>query len=362
MRGRLRRYLIRFVSTVGVTVFLLAGAIRLEQHLLRLRAERLLSEIRSLELRRSTFSDAQRMINEWTSNVRDSGPCRQEWCDVEITLNRNIQDRMDFLWKHPTLTTGYRWLGGRAAMITASIRVRKNLIIGKAIDEYVDGECGRDDRGQIFCVTMMGHVGIRNHGWVSSLHPEYDFWTPSACEICVDATVTFTPYADPEDIRRLTDLNFACITNWHPCETQQDILPSAWKELMSEKDAFRQMERACTPGIIRVISRDLRKIPFAQIILAETANTKTTIRLRMEGEIDPLAPLPRSHDYSYEIPDSTFRAGERVLAFGRACLPVPATEENIRLAEEGVAEAAIDPVDHTLLPFGNINPPHIKMQ
>ncbi|HEY1676100.1 MAG TPA: hypothetical protein VGG04_00190 [Candidatus Sulfotelmatobacter sp.] len=362
MRARLFRYFVRFLSAVGVVAFLLGGAIHLEQHLLRLRAERLLSEIRSLELRQSTFSDAQKIVDEWSSNARDLGPCRQEWCDVEITLNRNIQDRMEFLWKHPTLITVYRWLGGRAAAITASIRVRRNLVVRKAINEYVDGECGRDDQGQIFCVTMMGHVGTDNHGWVSSLHPEYRFWTPSGCEICVDASVTFTAYANPEDVRRLTDLNFGCITNWRPCETQQDILPTAWKQVMSEKEDFRQTDRPCTPGMIRAISRDLRKIPLAQVIQAQPTDNKTRITVRMEGEIDPFSPVPRSHDYSYETPDFAFHAGEHVLAFGRGCLPVPANEENVRRAEEGVTEAAIDPADHALLPFGNINPPHIKMQ
>src|SRR5262249_11124952 len=155
----------------------IAGTINLERWVLRWRAERLLTEIRSLELRKSTFADAREVMGRWRTESHELGPCRPEWCDIEITLNRDILKRMDFLWKHRILASGYRWLGGRPAIMSASIRVRNNQVVRKSIDEHIGGECNQDDQGQSSCVTLIGHVDTGSQGWISALHPEYRFWT-----------------------------------------------------------------------------------------------------------------------------------------------------------------------------------------
>jgi hypothetical protein len=356
------RLLTRFVAGMLIFLFLLAAVIRLDHYLLRWRAERLLSDIRSLDLRKSTYVDARNVINRWRDDTRQQGPCRTDWCDVEITLNKNVLDRMTLLWRHPTLITAYRWLGGRPAMIIASIRVRNNVVVRKGIDAYVGGDCSRGDDGQLYCTTMMAHADTGSHGRISPLHPEYGFWTPSGCEICVEATVTFTPYADPDDVRRLTDLNFACITNWRPCETQQDILPTAWKQALSERGNGAEGEHPCAPAMIRVLSREERTVPLAKvtrIVLTENGNEVT---LHREGALDLRDPSPQAHDNSFITPNKAFHMGEQVLNFGRACEPVPATDENVQTAKQGAAEAAIDPPARAFLPFGNIPPPDVQVR
>jgi hypothetical protein len=350
------------ITAVIGTALLLAAAIHLNQYALRWRGERLQSDIRSLDLRKSTYVDARKVMNRWWDDARQEGPCRAEWCDVEITLNKHVLDRMAFLWRHPILITGYRWLGGRPAMTIASIRVRNNVVVRKGIDGYVGGDCSRDNEGQIYCTTMMGHADTGGHGLISPLHPEYGFWTPGGCEICVDATVTFTPYADPDDVRRLTDLNFSCITNWQPCETQQDILPAAWRQALSERGNGAKGDHPCTPAMIRVLSREMRMVPLAKVTRIAQTENGNEVALHEESALDLSDPSPQARDNSFITPNKAFHVGEQVLNFGRACEPVPATDENLQTAKQGAAEAEIDPPARAFLPFGNIPPPDIRVR
>jgi hypothetical protein len=90
--------------------------------------------------------------------------------------------------------------------------------------------------------------------------------TPGGCTFCQEAHVIFTPYADPGDVRRLMDINFSCLTSWHPCETKADILPTAWNEYMAQgKVANDSVKQKCSPDVIRVLSRESKRVAIGEV-------------------------------------------------------------------------------------------------
>jgi hypothetical protein len=63
------------------------------------------------------------------------------------------------------------------------------------------------------------------------------------------------------------------------------------------------------------------------------------------------------------------RKGDRLLVFEdqlfpypTPCAVVPATEENLRAAQQGVSENFYDPPPPLTLPVGSINPPHVEVR
>ncbi len=343
-------------------IALLAGATRLDQYHLRWRSELLLSDIRALELRKSTYADARKVIDRWGNNVRETGGCRRDWCDVEFGLDDFVWHHSQFFYNHQ-LRTVYRWLGGRPAMILGSLRIRKDAVVGKDIAEYVEGPCDRDNTGDTSCLTVIGQIRT-GHVWPFPLHPEYNFGGPSGCTNCVHGVITFTPYADSADVRRLTDLDFSCITRWHPCATQGDVLP-AWKQLLAQQpaEALAQQEertKPCSPTTIRLLGRGIGRIPLATVIYVDQSDKTTEVTIRMDAKPTARAFEAQPVYTFYEPQPGRVRLGDRVLAFGEGCLPPLASEENLRVAQQGVAENVSDHPDSSPLPFGDINPPHIK--
>ena len=72
--------------TVFAVLALLAAFVQLEQHLLRWRAERLLADIRQIQMGKSTWADAQRFMTKWGTWGHYEGSCTAEKCDYSIAM------------------------------------------------------------------------------------------------------------------------------------------------------------------------------------------------------------------------------------------------------------------------------------
>jgi len=127
----MRRWIIRLLGLVlgGLVlggsllqIALLAIAIRLDQYLLRCRGERLQSDMRALELRKSTYADARRIEERWLDDTKE-GVCRPSWCDLQISVKNTGWAHLEFLLNHLTIRAIYHRLGGRVAGTYAFIRV-----------------------------------------------------------------------------------------------------------------------------------------------------------------------------------------------------------------------------------------------
>jgi len=366
MRGKLLRPLAWLLVGVTTSVALLSGTIRLDQYLLRWRAERLQSDIRSLELRKSKYADARRVIDIWWNHAREQGPCRPDWCDVEITLTDFTWSHPEYIFRTPTRSRISRWLGARPATVDAGIRVRNNVIVGKRIGGYILGPCF-DSGGQTFCTTMIGHVSTGRRRFIDLRHPEYTFYKPSGCEICVDADVILSPYASPADVRRLTDVNFGCITRWSPRENEGDILPTAWAQARSE--GAKPAQVGTCSETIRALGRELACVPLATVTRVTDIGDGPNLSVRWEDQCGMSGPEGRQNNFHEPNVDLHIRSGDRLLVFedqlfhySNPCAVVLATEENLRAAREGASENTSDHTSALSLPFDGIAPPRIDVR
>jgi hypothetical protein len=75
------RLLRSLIVGVFATLFFLIVAIRFRQYLLRTHAERLLGQVRALDLGQATSADAQHIFRQWPS-ARDAGPCAFRPCAI----------------------------------------------------------------------------------------------------------------------------------------------------------------------------------------------------------------------------------------------------------------------------------------
>jgi len=346
MRRRFVRLLGGILGGMIVATALLAGAIRLDQYHLRWQAERLQSEIRSLELRKSTYADARRLEARWTDESTE-GVCRPSWCDLQISLQNTGSAHLEFLLNHLAVRAIYHRLDGRVAGVYSFIHIRDGLLWEKGISLGIETLSTRPDGSRVE-YELEGSIGTDDHfTWVSARHPEWQVGGSNICTSCKMGWVQFTPFADPQDVLRLTDLNFACLTRWRHCTEPADLLPTAWKELPAEI-----AERAqngwygwwrCTPAAIRVVSRRTHHVDLVKVIkleLKEPVPSMTVRRLsRVPFQLENWWPeFPLGMD-----PSDNIHLGDKLLLFEDGCQTVPATAENMKAAELGANEGWINP-------------------
>jgi hypothetical protein len=362
MRGWILRPIAWLIVAVLIATILLAGAIHLDQYVLRRRGERLQADIRALELRKSTYADALRLEDRWFDNTKE-GVCRPSWCDLQIFLGNVVDRHIEFFVNHPAIFAIYHHLGGRAAGAGAFIRVRDNILWGKGISLSIETFETEPD-GRHVQYQLEGNIGTEDRlTWISHRHPDYVIGRPTGCLGCKDGWVEFTPFAGPQDVLRLTDLNFACITRWKQCTEQADILPTAWKEVRAEVPEWTQNGWwRCTPAVIRVVSRQTHHVDLVQVIkleLKQAVPSMTVRRLsRVPFQLENWWPeFPLVVD-----PSENIHLGDKLLHFEDGCQTAPATAENMQAAQLGASEGWVSPARPLGFQFDTFKPPKIDVR
>ncbi|HWO29639.1 MAG TPA: hypothetical protein VNO32_12670, partial [Candidatus Acidoferrum sp.] len=156
------------IAGLCVIVLIPAAAIRVDQYLLRRNAEHLLADLKSLEMRKSTYHDARQVIDRWKT-IYQEGSCERNRCDVEIGVVDFLDHRWEFFEHHQKLMQVLRILGGRPAQFEGYIRVRRDLVWGTGIRAIVLSYSTRYQD-----INLTGRVGSSPPSFVSPLHPEYD--------------------------------------------------------------------------------------------------------------------------------------------------------------------------------------------
>jgi hypothetical protein len=335
---------------------ILAVAIRADQYLLRRNAERLLADLKSLEMRRSTYRDARQVMDRWSEEMHLEGPCQPYKCDARISLDDFFIGHQKLFANHQSLAYGlrylYRLLGGRPATIHGDIRVRKNVVWGKGIRAVVVSHFRRTVDEDSYDYTLVGEAGSGSPMTISSLHPEYGVDSWAGC--CIDAQVIFTPYTDPADVNRLMDIDFSCLTRRTPCKTQAEILPTAWNESVAEeKSGENSVQQICRPDVMRVLSRESIRVAVGEVRKTEAFAWGGDVTLRIMADLKPWnhrSSVPEDYHFNESLPISK-KLGERCVVFfqyaqaapyrvdrGHACDLVPVTTANMEVVRRGVAE------------------------
>jgi hypothetical protein len=371
---KIRRLLAWVIAGLCAMVLLPAVAIRVDQYLLRRNAERFLADLKSLEMRKSTYHDAQQVIDHWKGHwkgiTRQEGPCESNRCDVEIGVADFFDHHWGFFIHHQGLMQAWRFLGGRPAQIDGYIRVRRGIVWGKGIRAIVLSSSTRHaDQDDI---NLIGRSGSGSLDFISSSHPEYEVGIGRATTGASSsgAYADFTPYADPADVNRLMDIDFSCLTRWHSCQTGADIATTAWNEatVNNEKEKEKRLttnfaELPCSPGVIQVLARESRRAVIGEVSRIELYpgpygdSSFANVKILLQDDLKQcnLSALMALQDYSFSqsLPVKQ-KPGDRFILFfkykdrlyldnDRACALLPATQENIEAARRGVAE---DWADH----------------
>ncbi len=259
------------IASIGVSValFLLVVASQVEQCIYRSRAELLLSQVQSLELGKTPWPEAQRQLKHWAGESKFNDQCNRTECSVQITLLEpvygflsrslifvHLDDYLRWLLKMSydegpfvrmvsSLTEGYMVIGGRPTKITATVGMRDGHVWSKGFLVNIETYWHRipkADSDRWFEYALIASInsvqrldyGRTLDGDQITLHPNYIISRPGGCEGCIEGYVNFTPYADPDDIHRLMQLNLSCLTRIRPCLDQSDIMPAAWGQYLRE--------------------------------------------------------------------------------------------------------------------------------
>jgi hypothetical protein len=301
----LRKGLIALVLVLCVLFALTLLAIQIEQHLFRRRAAKLLSEVQAIELRKTTWQETQSKFQEWGAKRDFDAPCNEHKCALRITLNdfvsgillsRNIFFRLDdyFRWRlKRTYSTGpfehalfsmlraYMRVGGHPAWIAVGIGMREGIVWHKDISINIEtpasnGPWTSSDGGPVEYTLIASAQSVSRfsfyetalHNPQLAFHPDYLIGRPGGCEICVAGWVKFTPYVAPTDVRRLMQFDLSCLTRWHPCLDQNDIMPSVWSQHLAEGERMDSTSgpNSCPPFAVELVGRDSAHIALGEVV------------------------------------------------------------------------------------------------
>ncbi|MGC0773938.1 MAG: hypothetical protein WB543_13470 [Candidatus Acidiferrum sp.] len=385
-----------FVSLLAVLSLTIVAS-QIEQHVLRSRAESLLLAIQSLELRKTPWSEAQIKLERWKKYQKLGPSCDARACSMEVTLNEfvfglvtqsDLSLRLDdylrwrlklhydvgpFVHLEEHLLHLYMRMGGRPATVVVSIGMRDGIVWSKGINVTIE-TYSSDFPGLIsggpteFALVAAAHsvprfdyYGSNGPNSQLTLHPDYLIGRPDGCEICVASWAEFTPYAGPADVHRLMQFDLSCLTRWHPCVTQSDIMPAAWAQYLS--DAARLDEEwpnlACSPVMLGLVGRDSTNIVTGKILAYQLVDVsegyyqglaKVRILSKLKGTADfkvgetldvhlPSGTDPRSQTGSQFV----FFGGEghfeeMRIDTGKSCPAISANNANLTLIRRGIEQ------------------------
>jgi len=268
---RLLRTCVLFTAiSICVLLFLVLLVSQVEQHLFRSRAELLLSQVQSLELRKTPWPEFLAQLKRWSEESRFDDQCDGAECSVEITLvepvygyaSRHVRfGRVDdyLRWRFRLtsdqapvvqmwlgLLRGYMIMGGRPAKVIANVGMHDGVVWSKGftvnVETYWHNIPGlyAGSWGEFALISHVGSVpqfDSSSPGYGDPqlrLHPSYIIRRQAGCCFFNEGYVHFTPYTDPGNIQRLMQFNLSCLTGMRPCLDQIDIIPAAWKQYLAE--------------------------------------------------------------------------------------------------------------------------------
>ncbi|MFZ0521912.1 MAG: hypothetical protein WAL95_12870 [Candidatus Acidiferrales bacterium] len=247
-----------------------------------------MANIQSITLRQTQFDTVKPLFRRWERFGEYGGDCSEKHCEFKVTLQDGMSNFPN--WLHYSVAQ----LSGRAARVIAGFEVIDGIVWAKYFDVEVEMLPLRGANGKLFSTTLLGIAESRSrffppYYWGGiSLHPNYVINRPGGCEGCVAAYVYFTPYADPQDIRRLMQFNLGCLTRWRACRDQADIMPVAWTQY-SEEQAKLEAQPAspkCSPRIAEMLGRDTENAAIVDVVasrvedgVAEDKFQVSTVRL-----------------------------------------------------------------------------------
>jgi hypothetical protein len=206
------------------------------QWLLRSRAEKLLTEVKSVELNRSTNVDIQALITRWSRYGTHWGRCTDKdgYCVIQLAhvypdplrgyLDEGVRNWLPRVMDHTGL---------RTSAVRAGFNFQNGVVTSKGFSEYTSLPLRN--------WFSLGGAYVPELAVSSSEVSKFrDSYVPAASHPYRRARymkgpygleISFLPQENPSEKAALMEFRFSCITRFVPCESEGEILPEGWKML-----------------------------------------------------------------------------------------------------------------------------------
>jgi hypothetical protein len=275
--GRFVKWAVLLVA-MGVIIFVacLSVYLRIEQYRFRRQAERLLTDLRGLELKKAGAAEVHSIVKKWGFDEWGQGPgpgkpCTEDDCIYRLELARKTgRDISSDPFASGGATLPLEWLGARPSVVHAWAQMHAKVLTSVSFEVWTLGQ-GCDARGRLEC-TLMGFAETkqRRGGWSSHqqpdiklkqylLHPSYlvgafPEWlnADTGGSPAVIVWAELFPDANTEDVSHLMQFDLSCLTRLLSCR-ERDLMPTVWAQ--SAEDTRRSPNAlTCTPELSKRVA------------------------------------------------------------------------------------------------------------
>jgi len=262
-----KRKVLWFLALAVLALFLAPFvAVQIQERIFRHRAEQLLTDMRSLMLRKANLAEIQAVFRRWNPTGDPRGnPCRDQNCILEDFSSRRFSwvsrgdpnsQKTDWweLWM-----SLYRIYGGRDDYVIARGTVERwGPSIWYAVGAESSWDPAEGTHDLVGEAISGSRVSIQNAWQGLTLHANYvlgkvyhgGLHRPSVMY------AHFGQNADPADIARLTKFDLSCLTRWLACREPDDLMPEAAAQFAREEPHLAQARKdhICTPYIVALMA------------------------------------------------------------------------------------------------------------
>jgi len=232
-----RRFLFALLLLLGAAwVFAEAS-----QWLLRYRAQKLFTDIRTIEVNRSSSTEAEAILSKWSRYGTTISNCDGDLCRSSLIIRHLVPAVLrgvpgEEAWN--LLPRLVDHLGLRNEGVGIGFTTEHGIVTRKEFGEMV--------------ALPVEDWYIRDHAYV----PDLDVWTGEAAKFHdyelrrvstshpfrmvrnqkgpYGVLVTFKPEEDPSEKAALMNFQFSCMTQFFPCRSEREILPEGWQMLQEQ--------------------------------------------------------------------------------------------------------------------------------
>lgn len=378
----------RFWKILFLVLLVAVCATEARAWLFRWQARQLLNDLRALEMNKTPAEQALNLREKWPAwdlPIPESRkqPCKQERCDFDVAVMEwdwlvrlSLEDR----WWASALKGVTRTLepfGLRWSYVAGTVKIRHGLVVGVSIDVTTTT---REGSWQ-FALISSAHA---NPNLVFRIAPDerpnlhVRFQGPpnhGGCKPCKMTLAEYTPQISRDEFLKVTSFDLACLTSLRLCNQYGDMMPEV-KRMVESDEAREVVERLsrvfpCTTRTVETLGRDVHSIARMRVRrlgkghaagVSEYEGVLIPVNGVQEVEYDLVDKLkwhgeestPKSLEHVFGLSGAMvdpqthllsrewFRPGKELIVFldppRPGCGAVPATPDNLRAVQAGIAE------------------------
>ena len=259
-------------------IILIAGVsayLRIEQYRFRRQAERLQSDVRELELKKASATEARLVVRKWGFEEwrRPYKPCTEDECIYRLQLMPEPARAHGFTdpFIAAPIAHIFDWLGLRPSLVQSWIKIQGKALPSVFFSVDTLGR-GCTERGGSACM-LLGDAATKEgeSSWSAHdqpdvklkhtlLHPTYLVGTFPAWlnadtggSPAVIIWMEFSPDANAADVSRLMQFDLSCLTRLRLCK-ERDLMPTVWAQSVEDiRESPKDL--TCTPELSKRVAQ-----------------------------------------------------------------------------------------------------------